>query len=155
LNAQELRNAEFFGLFKTTAYELATEQLNRWRDWGIFTPDQISRMNEVELTSEFMIMALSGILYKDNKTIDKFYEEYDDSFGDRNELSKRIRIVFDTIDSAFEHDQLQAFFGGRTIFFSLFTTIYSWHFGLRSADKNYSKLSIGRPKKLRRRKYLE
>ncbi|MGY4572960.1 DUF262 domain-containing protein [Bradyrhizobium sp. USDA 3256] len=38
LNPQELRNAEFFGEFKTSAYELATEQLYRWRDdWEVFT----------------------------------------------------------------------------------------------------------------------
>jgi len=36
LNAQELRNAEFFGRFKTAAYDIATEQLNRWRDaWRV------------------------------------------------------------------------------------------------------------------------
>jgi uncharacterized protein with ParB-like and HNH nuclease domain len=64
LNAQELRNAEFYGQFKTTAYELATEQLNRWRDWSIFSPDQIARMNEVELSSEFMILIMSGIMKK-------------------------------------------------------------------------------------------
>ena len=52
LNAQELRNAEFFGEFKEVCYELATEQLNRWRHWGIFSPDRIARMMEVELTSE-------------------------------------------------------------------------------------------------------
>src|SRR5262249_53111899 len=31
LNEQELRNAEFYGAFKTLAYDLAYEQLNRWR----------------------------------------------------------------------------------------------------------------------------
>jgi uncharacterized protein with ParB-like and HNH nuclease domain len=36
LNAQELRNAEWYGRFKTLAYEIATEQLNRWRDWRVF-----------------------------------------------------------------------------------------------------------------------
>ncbi len=36
LNAQELRNADFYGRFKTLAYKLAMEQLNRWRDWRIF-----------------------------------------------------------------------------------------------------------------------
>ena len=51
LNAQELRNAELWGAFKQTAYEIATEQLNRWGDWQVFRPDQIARMNEVELVS--------------------------------------------------------------------------------------------------------
>jgi hypothetical protein len=68
VNAQELRNAEFYGQFKTSAYEIATEQLNRWRDWKIFSPDQIARMNEVELSSEFMLLIIKGTL---DKTISK------------------------------------------------------------------------------------
>ena len=36
LNSQELRNAEFYGAFKTLSYILAYEQLDRWRKWGIF-----------------------------------------------------------------------------------------------------------------------
>ena len=60
LNSQELRNAEFYGQFKTLAYQLATEQLNRWQNWKIFSPDQIARMNEVELTSEFMLLISHG-----------------------------------------------------------------------------------------------
>jgi hypothetical protein len=43
LNYQELRNAEFVGEFKTSMYELASEQLFRWRKWGVFTEYNIAR----------------------------------------------------------------------------------------------------------------
>ena len=52
LNAQEWRNAEFYGEFKTMMYELASEQLPRWRGWQIFNEYNIARMEEVELMSE-------------------------------------------------------------------------------------------------------
>jgi uncharacterized protein with ParB-like and HNH nuclease domain len=98
LNAQELRNAEFFGAFKTNAYQLATEQLNRWRDWRIFTPDQIARMNEVEITSEFMLLMMDGVLEKSNKTIDAYYLKYDAKFEDASEIINRFRATMDSIE---------------------------------------------------------
>ena len=117
LNPQELRNAEFFGPFKTAAYELATEQLNRWREWHVFAPDQISRMKEVELTSEFMLLILDGILYKDNKTINTFYKNYEESFRDRAELSNRFRTTFDTLETLYSKDSpIAILFSSRTLF---------------------------------------
>src|ERR1700674_3712817 len=53
LNSQELRNAAYFGEFKTSMYAIAAEQLSRWRKWRIFSEGQLSRMSEVEITSEF------------------------------------------------------------------------------------------------------
>ena len=35
LNNQELRNAEWFGEFKTLMYSLSLEQLDRWRSWKL------------------------------------------------------------------------------------------------------------------------
>ena len=130
LNAQELRNAEWFGLFKTTAYQIATEQLNRWRDWGVFSPDQIARMNEVELTSEFMILIMSGILEKQNRTIDDFYEKYDAAFRTGPEVSRRYRATFGAIEGLIGAETVSALFRTRTLFFALFATIYGLQFGL-------------------------
>jgi Protein of unknown function DUF262 len=140
LNAQELRNAEFSGFFKKVAYEIATEQLNRWRDWRIFTPDQIARMNEVELSSEFMLLILQGVLEKHNKTINDFYLRYEQSFDDGDEVSSRFRITFDTIDALLSKDVITKLFSNRTIFYALFAIIYGLQFGLRSPTVNYGPL---------------
>ena len=148
LNAQELRNAEFFGQLKTAAYDVATEQLNRWRDWGVFTPDQIARMNEVELSSEFMIFILSGGLSKDNKIIDKYYSDYDESFSDRPEVTERFRTVFDTIERMISADDIKNLFSNRTIFFALFAIISSWHFGVMPQSKVNKKLSTAKRKRI-------
>jgi Protein of unknown function DUF262 len=140
LNAQELRNAEFYGYFKTLAYELATEQLNRWRDWRVFSPDQIARMNEVELTSEFMLLIVQGILEKKNATINDFYEKYDKGFPDGPEVARRFRSTFDAIETLLAHSVITKLFRKKTLFFGLFSAIYAMQYGaLRSpAQKLYS-----------------
>ena len=55
LNAQELRNGRYFGLFKQSVYELAHEHLEFWRRHGIFSKRSIVRMLEVEFVSELLI----------------------------------------------------------------------------------------------------
>jgi len=148
LNAQELRNAEFFGIFKTAAYEMATEQLNRWRDWGIFTPDQIARMSEVELTSEFMILIMSGVLAKDNNVIRGYYEKYDEDFRDRFSVTDRFRRTFELIEKSIRVDNILNLFRSRTMFFALFVILYAWQYGMRAPEKQYKGLSVSRPKKI-------
>jgi hypothetical protein len=132
LNAQELRNAEYFGEFKTSAYELATEQLFRWRDdWEVFSPDGIARMLEVEMASEFMAFIISGTLDKKTATIGSFYKQYDTTFLDRPEVERRFRTVFDTIDDLFSNG-VHRLFSSRTMFFALFIAIYSMQFESRT-----------------------
>ena len=71
LNDQELRNAEYYGAFKTLAYDLAYEQLNRWREWGIFSEMEIARMIEVEETSDLMLLILDGMHGKNQRALNK------------------------------------------------------------------------------------
>jgi hypothetical protein len=131
LNGQELRNAEFFGRFKTLAYRLATEQLERWRDWHIFTDDQIARMNEVELTSEFMLLAMDGVLEKKQSTIDDYYEEFERTFSDRKEVELRFQATMDTLEERFFSGGEGKLFRNRTVFYALFAAIHGLQYGLR------------------------
>jgi hypothetical protein len=150
LNAQELRNAEFYGEFKKCAYDLATEQLNRWREWGIFTPDQIARMNEVELSSEFMLLILNGILEKNNSSLDYFYENFDPLFADGKEVARRFRATFDTIENQVGKETVVKFFSNRTTFYSLFVAIYASQYELRSlGTKEYKPLKRERGKTIK------
>ena len=144
LNAQELRNAEFFGRFKTLAYGIATEQLNRWRDlWRIFSPDQIARMNEVELTSEFMLVIMEGTLAKSNRIINSFYTDFDAEFPDEWEVAERFRNTMDTISVTFGDKIIAELFSNRRMFFSLFVAIYGLKFGLRPAAARGKSLPKG------------
>ena len=128
LNAQELRNAEFFGEFKTSMYETAVQHLPRWRAWAVFTEDNISRMEEVELTSEFAIYMLQGISAKNRGLLDRIYREKDSCYPEKDEIEKRFDVVMDSIDDAFGSDLSNMSFHLKTLFYGLFTTIYKIQF---------------------------
>ena len=129
LNAQELRNAEFFGEFKTSMYETAFKHLHRWRAWEVFTEDNISRMEEVELTSEFAIYMLRGISAKNKRLLDRTYHKKDICYPEKDEVEKRFDAVMDSIDDAFGSDLPNMYFHLKTLFYGLFTTIYKIQFG--------------------------
>jgi hypothetical protein len=89
-------------------------------------------MNEVELTSEFMILIMRGILEKSNRTIDSFYRFFDDRFDEQREVAERFRTVFDTIAAHFPQEELAANFSRKAVFFALFAAIYGLQYGLAS-----------------------
>lgn len=134
LNAQELRNAEWFGEFKTLAYSLATEQLNRWREWTIFKPDQIARMEEVELISEFLLLILNGVLTKSKRALDRYYEEFDEAFKDGPEAARRLRLTFDSIETLLPKEDIVELLSTRSLFYALFAAIYGLQFEIRSSE---------------------
>ena len=127
VNKQELRNSGFFGEFKTSVYELATEQLHRWRHWGVFTEDNLSRMSEVELSTECVEVILKKeISGKSPVRLDKLYEEYDIEFPERENIEYRFRSVFDTMEKHFNQKSNEFVLYKKTLFYTFFTFIY-WH----------------------------
>lgn len=130
LNKQELRNAEFFGEFKTVAYILAAEQLNRWREWEIFSESQISRMDEVLHTSECIIFMInSKIQEKSEPSINKIYKEYDEEFPLREEVEKRFRATMDELDKCYRQEKTREFLRRKIFSYPLFAAIYAFMFG--------------------------
>jgi uncharacterized protein DUF262 len=130
LNPQELRNAAYFGQFKTSVFDLAAEQLQRWRKWRLFNEDQIARMNEVELTSEFAQMMLRGIVGKSQKALNSLYEEKNVKYPEKQQVERRFRLTMDSTEEIFG-DELSGF-NTRPRFFGLFTFLYDITFGLES-----------------------
>lgn len=142
LNDQELRNAEYFGEFKTAVYELASEQLQRWRSWKIFSEDDIARMKEVELTSEFAQLMLKGVTSGSQSQITRLYKEKNEVFPERAEVERRFRIIMDTIDDKLGSEMGVLPYNKKTPFYSLFAFVYDIQFGIRSP------LELARPKPL-------
>lgn len=134
LNPQELRNAYYFGEFKTSMYHLASEQLERWREWNIFTEYNIARMDEVEITSEFAILILKGLTGKSQAAITRIYKDKDSPnlYPKRNEVENRFRIVMDTIDDKIGSNIRYLAFKKQTIFYNLFLIIYDLLYGVNS-----------------------
>ncbi len=130
LNAQELRNAKFYGEFKTSMYQLASEQLQHWRDWGIFTEYNIARMDEVEATSEFAILILKGLTGKTQAGIDRMYKEKEEKYPERTEVEQRFTTVMDIIADKLGEKMRFLPFRKQTMFYHLFLIIYNLSYGI-------------------------
>jgi hypothetical protein len=133
LNDQELRNGEFFGAFKQTCYGLALEHLEFWRENRVFTEQRIARMLEVELTSELIIAGLSGLQDK-KKSINSFYERYDEEFKLRKRVEERFRSTIDVINNASTVGLSSTEFRRVPIFYSLFTAVQHRLYGIPNCD---------------------
>jgi uncharacterized protein with ParB-like and HNH nuclease domain len=148
LTKQELRNSEWFGEFKSAAYSLAAEQLERWRGWKTFTEQDIARMSEVEHTSECLILIISGKLSgKSSARINKFYRDYDNSFRERKEVENRFRTVMDFIDTRFQTPPGGFVLCKKKTVYTFFAFIYSLLFRLEPLKAGSSK----KPKLISRR----
>jgi len=143
LNAQELRNGRYFGLFKQSVYELAHEHLEFWRRHGIFSERSIARMLEVELTSELVIAQIEGMQDK-KKSIEQIYQKFDDQYSDRKLNEQHFRGVIDAVNETFGSSLHQTEFSRVPLFYTLFCAIYHYqyglsHFGLTTPKKELNK----------------
>jgi hypothetical protein len=132
LNAQELRNAEFFGVFKNLLYKLAYEQLDRWRSWNVFSETDIARMTEVEESSDIVITVLEGVHGKNQTKISEYYRRFNPAFSGSTEVTRRFRTVFNAIDDDIGKELSTLEFRRKPLFHTLFTFYYDLLFGLKS-----------------------
>jgi hypothetical protein len=135
LNGQELRNANYFGVCKTLMYQLGYEQLERWREWGIFSEDDLSRMLEVEFASDASLNMLEGITAKRQSRLDRFYKDYDDELPGARTLARRFAQVMDAIDDQLGNSIVDTVYRSDVNFFTLFVYIYDQMFSLGSPLK--------------------
>lgn len=135
LNGQELRNAQYYGEFKSSMYRLAAEQLPRWQSWKLFSWDNIARMEEVETTSECAQLMLNGIVGKTQRAINKLYEQKDEVYPERREVERRFQAVMDMIDDSLSSQFKDTVFTKRPLFYALFAAIYENAYGINSELK--------------------
>lgn len=142
LKKQEIRNSQYFGEFKTSQYELAAEQLERWRKWQTFTEGDISRMHEVELTSEICVSILSKkTMGKSPSVIEEFYKRYDEEYKERNIIEEKFRETMNFIYQNFPGNKNDFILFNKRIFYVFFMAIYDFLYGID--DRNSSrKLSV-------------
>lgn len=132
LNKQELRNAEFFGAFKSLMYQLAYEQLERWLDWGIFSADDIARMVEVEMTSDLVINMIDGLSGKSQPGLNRAYRRWDARLPGDTVVADRFRMTMDTIQDLLGSSIRQSVFTSQVYFVTLFQLVYDLRYGLGS-----------------------
>ncbi|MBX9151447.1 DUF262 domain-containing protein [Rhodococcus qingshengii] len=102
LTDQELRNAEYHGSFKSAAYRLSYEQLDRWRNWNLFTPRLIAKMRDVEMVSELILLTMYGLQAKTKQSLDRAYETFDDNFPLESKVERRVHEALDAVDYIYE-----------------------------------------------------
>ena len=134
-SAQELRNARWFGEFKTSMYALALEQLESWRSWGVLTENQIARMREVEITSDLVLNMIDGLTGQTAKRLDDIYDRFDDEFPGRATVEDRYRRVMKHVGHLMEGELKDSVFTSEVHFFSLWVYLYDVMWGLGSEPK--------------------
>jgi uncharacterized protein with ParB-like and HNH nuclease domain len=132
LNRQELRNARFYGAFKTLMYRIAFQHLKYWRDWKVFSDKDLARMIEVESVSEYVSAMLEGIQKKDQHKLDAIYQKYDEELPGAKNVEARFTRVLEEIDRVFGSDLPNTSLHSQAMFYSLFTASYAHIYGLGS-----------------------
>ena len=128
LNPQELRNATYFGEFKTLAYSLGLEYASFWTANRIFTDAQVLRMDEVELASDLLVALLDGT--KSRKVIEAYYKKYDDDLKEKTKLAQNFRKTMDAIGALSAGSLGESPFRSPVLFYSLFCAIHHHLHGL-------------------------
>lgn len=135
LTPQEKLNAEFFGVFKRTMYDLGFAYLAFWRDNRILSDRQIVRMGEAELTSELVVAMLDG-LQDGKKSLRVSYKRYEDDFPHKKKAESRFKAVIDEIQVTLKEGLHKTAFSRKAMFYSLFCVIYDILYGLPNSPTN-------------------
>lgn len=121
LNAQELRQATYWGPFIKTMQEISDYKY--WSTSGIFTPLNIRRMMDIEYISELSIAVLHGHQNK-KETLDKYYLDYEEEFEARDDLISIFQSVLFEIEQIYP-DIKNIRWKKKTDFYSLFVFLAS------------------------------
>lgn len=142
LNAQELRNGKYFGLFKQSSYTLARDYLSFWRVHRVFTEQRITRMLEVELTSELLIAANVGMQDK-KSSIGEYYATWEEVYPTQKRDERRFRETMDAIKETFRDDLLgPGEFHRPPMFYTLYCVVYHRLFGLPGISRTSPKTKL-------------
>ncbi len=130
LKPQELRNAKWFGDFKSSVYLLAKEFSTFFVENKIFTPKQLLRMAEAEFISDLLLAMQEGIRQGDKRTLDSCYARYDDDFPNRKTHEERFRATIDAIKGIYGDDLPQSEFSAIRLLYPLYCAIFHLKYGL-------------------------
>lgn len=99
VNKQEIRNAKFWGDFKTAVYTTASLIREDFIRYNTFSSKGFSRMQDMEFVSTIYILAISGCTTETPSQIDKYYKDYNENFTDSDKIKDSILYAFQYIDS--------------------------------------------------------
>ena len=122
LNAQELRNAQYSGFFKTSAFELGYEFIEYWQSARILTQRQVDRMGEAELASDLLGAFLVQI--QSTKAIETTYRNFEDEEGEIPEATDKVRNAVNEAARIYPDDEIRdTSWTSQHMYYSLVTFI--------------------------------
>lgn len=122
LNSQELRNAQFSGFFKTSAFKLGYEYVDYWLTSGILTQNGINRMGEAELASDLLVAFLVQIQPK--TAIQATYRKFEDDEGELPDAVEKFRNAVDLSATIYpEEEILGTCWTSKHMYYSLVTCV--------------------------------
>lgn len=119
LNDQEKRNAAYSGDMKQFCLRQASSRMSFWRNYGIFSATDISRMNEVLFVSDLTFNFLKGLSDYSPKVLNDLYSEFDEDFFGSADIEKRFDRAFDLIAALDPKLISDTIFQRQPLFFSL------------------------------------
>lgn len=119
LNVQEKRNAQYSGEFKQFCVTQSVIRTEFWKEYKIFSGNDIARMGEVQFVSDLIVNFLEGLTDFSQPKIDAYYKNNEDDFSQIENIRKRIDKVFDILVSLNPDAIKQTIFNRQPIFFSL------------------------------------
>ena len=122
LNAQELRNAQFSGFFKTQAFKLGYQYLDYWLAAEILSESQVTRMGEAELASDLLGSFMGAI--QSSKAIEANYRNFEETEGNLPSAVSRLEAAI-TLSSAIypETEVQETAWSSKHMYYSLVTCI--------------------------------
>lgn len=125
LNAQEKRNAQYSGEFKQFVLSESTARLDLWRNFGIFSANDIARMTEVQFMSDVVYNLINGLSDFRPSALDALYKEYDEDFGPYDDITARLENIFEHLYKIDKNSVVDTIFQRQPLFFSLMLAIDS------------------------------
>lgn len=123
LNPQEKRNAAFSGEFKQFSLTQASSRINFWRNYNLFTANDIARMQEVQFVSDLSMNMLEGLSDFSPKALDNYYAKYEEDFPEKESVAQRLDRVFDFLIDLNSSSLKDTVFRRQPLFFSLFLVL--------------------------------
>lgn len=123
LNPQELRHAEFEGLFLRLAEELT--DLEFWEKRNLFTGTDLRRMGDVQFVSQILIFFRFGFEEETSQSaINRAYDTFNESYDQLNDDRELFISIVSEIDDLMERFEITKFLKRKVHLYTLFNYVY-------------------------------
>lgn len=128
LNPQELRNAEYDGLFIKNA--LAIAEMDFWKKYRVFSADALRRMGDVEFISSLLIFLRKGINSEISQIgINQAYDLYNEEYEEADEDKQTVKNILENVDKIAQRDKngiFSNYIKKNTHLYTIFIAVYKF-----------------------------